>query len=383
MNAGIPIRILELRSVWGSGGGPDKTIFAGAARINRAKFAVTVCYIRDKRDPAYGIAKRSDRGQVDYFEVFEKHSFDLKICSKLHALVRERKIDIIHAHDYKTDLYTWMLSKINRIIPISTAHGWAGHSWKERFVYYPLDRQLLRLYPRVLVVSRDIRRKLIKAGVRENRILVVPNAIDPNAFCRQPALSRIVREDLGIRPGKVVIGAIGRMEKEKNYPLLLSAFSKVHAQHPEVVLLIAGDGSLKGEIQAQSRNLGIAEDCRFLGHVADVGRLHHALDMLVLSSMNEGSPNAVLEAMALRTPVIATNVGGVSDMVRPSVDGLIIAKGSVSELADAMLEVIARSDEARQRSNSARLRVENEFTFDARMRCIESIYEELISAPRP
>jgi glycosyltransferase involved in cell wall biosynthesis len=379
MKAGNPGRVLELRSVWGSGGGPDKTIFASAAGINATKFAVTICYLRDKRDPSYGIARQFDRGKTDYIEVLEEHSFDLKIWSALHALVHERKIDIIHAHDYKTDFYAWMLAKSDRIIPISTAHGWAGHSWKERFIYYPLDRQLLRLYPRILVVSRDIEHKLVKAGVQESKISIVPNAIDPIAFRRQPALRQIVREDLGIRTEKVVIGAIGRLEKEKNYPLLLSAFSKVHARHPEAMLLIAGDGSLKKEIQAQSHILGIEEDCVFLGHVIDVCRLHHALDMLVLCSMNEGSPNAILEAMALQTPVIASNVGGVSDMVRPSIDGLVIRNGDVSELVSAMLEVIHHPDEARQRSTRARQRIESEFTFEARTRRIESIYEELLS----
>src|SRR6188472_4414588 len=98
-----PIRVLELRSVRGTGGGPEKTILLGAARSDRSRYAVTVCYIRDLRDDVFHIDGRATELGVDYVEVRERHSFDWRIWPELRRLVRERRIDIVHSHDYKTN----------------------------------------------------------------------------------------------------------------------------------------------------------------------------------------------------------------------------------------------------------------------------------------
>src|SRR5262249_32244262 len=118
-----PIRVLELRSVWGTGGGPDKTILGGVRLLDPAHVATTVCYIRDARDTVYALDRRAAELKLDYVEVIERNSFDRRIWPALKALVRERRIDIVHAHDHKTDLVTWLLAKATGVVPLSTAHG--------------------------------------------------------------------------------------------------------------------------------------------------------------------------------------------------------------------------------------------------------------------
>ena len=98
------IRVLELRSVRGTGGGPEKTILLGAALADRSRFAVTVCYLRDARDPLFRVDRRAETADLDYVEITEQYSFDARVWPKLRALVRDRRIDIVHAHEYKTDL---------------------------------------------------------------------------------------------------------------------------------------------------------------------------------------------------------------------------------------------------------------------------------------
>src|SRR6185503_10299286 len=114
-----PIRVLELRSVWGTGGGPDKTILLGAARTDRRRFAVTVCYLRDVRDPVYGIDARAAQLDVEYVEIRERHSFDPSVWHQLRNLVRERAIDIVHSHDYKTNLLALLLARSERVVPLA------------------------------------------------------------------------------------------------------------------------------------------------------------------------------------------------------------------------------------------------------------------------
>src|SRR5947208_3097292 len=99
-----PIRILELRSVRGTGGGPEKTILAGSALADPARFAVTVCYVRDDRDDQFDMARRAHRLGLDYIELHERHSLDWSIFGSLRQLVADRHIDVVHAHEYKTDL---------------------------------------------------------------------------------------------------------------------------------------------------------------------------------------------------------------------------------------------------------------------------------------
>ena len=147
-----PVRVLELRSVRGTGGGPEKTILAGAARMNPARAAVTVCYLRDERDPAFAIDSRAADLGVEYVEVRERHSFDPSVWRPLVDIVRARAIDIVHAHDYKTDFIALALARATGAIALSTVHGWIHDSWRERRIYAPADRWLLRWYPRVIAV---------------------------------------------------------------------------------------------------------------------------------------------------------------------------------------------------------------------------------------
>src|SRR3989442_15253236 len=106
-----PIRVLELRSVRGTGGGPEKTILSGAARANRSRLAVTVCYLRDARDDAFSVDARARELPIEYIEIRERHSFDLRVWPVLRRTIAERRIDIVHAHEYKTDAYALALAR--------------------------------------------------------------------------------------------------------------------------------------------------------------------------------------------------------------------------------------------------------------------------------
>lgn len=373
-----PIRVLELRSVRGTGGGPEKTILMGAARANPERFAVTVCYIRDARDEVFGIDAKAGALPIDYVEVRERHSLDPSVWGQLRRIVRDRQIDIVHAHEYKTDLLAWLLARVDRVTPLATVHGWTGHSPRERRVYYPADKRLLSWFPRLVAVSNEIRDELVGHGARPERVTTILNGIDHRRFGRDAARVEGVRRQLGLAPDDVVIGSVGRLEPQKRFDLLIDAFAALRREHPRLVLLIAGDGSLRQELAAQVARLGLGESCRLLGHCADVVEVHHAMDLFVQSSDYEGTPNAVLEAMALETPVVATNVGGTAELVREGLDGIIVQPGSAKSLVQALRAALMDGHQARtERVAQARRRVETVLSFDARMDALESIYVEL------
>lgn len=376
-----PIRILELRSVVGSGGGPEKTILLGTARTNPTEFAVTVCYFRDLRDAQYDLAGRAAALGVDYAELIERHSLDPAIWPALKALCREKQTDVIHSHEYKTDLLALAASRALGIVPLATAHGWTGHSWRERMLYYPADKRLLARFPRVIAVSGEIREELVRHGASPERVRVILNGIDPQAFRRDDERRPEVRDALQVGPTDFVIGSVGRLEPQKRFDLLIDAVASLASRHPSLRLLIAGEGSSKSDLQTQIDRLGVGAVCRLLGHQRDVPRLHHAFDLYVQSSDYEGTPNSVLEAMAMETPVVATAAGGTAELIETGVHGLVVPTGSASSLAEGIASMMADPAHRDACRRAARARVEGPLSFEARMRAVESIYRELVPSP--
>lgn len=374
-----PVRVLELRSVWGTGGGPEKTILLGAQRSDPARFAITVCYLRQSNDAVFGIEQRAAALNIDYVEVAERHPLDYRAWTALRQLVRARNIDIVHAHDYKTDLLAWALARCEDVVPLTTAHGWTGHSRRERRFYYPADRRLMRAFPAVVAVSGEIKAALVRAGVNPGRISVVLNGIDHLAFRKDPARRRLLRHHLQLQSSDILIGSVGRLEPQKRFDLLLEAVSRIRTTDSRVKLAIAGEGSLRGELEAQVKRLGAEHYCRLLGHTDDVPTFYNGLDLFVQSSAYEGTPNVVLEAMAFEVPIVATAVGGTSELIRDGVDGLLVAPHSVDQLEAAIGIALADPAAAAARVSAGRARVETDLSFDTRMQRVERIYENLVS----
>src|SRR5581483_5649760 len=168
---------LELRSAHGAGGGPEKTILLSAARHDRLRVRPKVVYLVDPRDERFatGVRLRAQEVGTRILEVPDRGRFDVRCIARLRRIAR--RADVIHAHDYKTDVYGLLLRGPNRPALIATAHGWTRDSAKVK-VYEKLDLLALRLYDRVVAVSEATRRDLIAGGVAEERITLIRNAID-------------------------------------------------------------------------------------------------------------------------------------------------------------------------------------------------------------
>lgn len=376
-----PIRVLELRSVWGTGGGPDKTILAGAKQADPSRFAITVCYIRDKRDAVFSIDKRAAALSIDYVEILERHSFDHRVWPMLRQLVRQRQIHIVHAHDHKTDAITWALARSEPILPLSTAHGFSGYSRSEK-IYYAIEKRILARFPRVIAVSVPIRDELIRTGSRPERITVINNGIDHRVFRRDRSSREKVRRALHLNPDAIVIAGVGRLEIEKRFDLLIEALARLRPRYPRVELVIVGEGTVRPALERQSAALGVSGAVRLSGHQSDIVELHSAFDLFVQTSEREGTPNALLEAMALETPAVATNVGGTAELMTDGVHGLLVEKNNAPALAAAMDRALSDPAASAQRASAARRRIETDLSFDRRMRKVEAIYEELIRSRR-
>lgn len=378
MTRSRPVRVLELRSVRGTGGGPEKTILLSAAMANRDRVQVTVCYLRDRRDEVFAIHERAASTGVDYVEVPERHSFDPKAWTQLKTLIAQRNIDLLHAHDYKTDLLALLLSRATGVRALATVHGWTGHSTRERICYYPADKRVLARFPRLIAVSSDIKRELVEHGAHPSRVTTVLNAIDHRQFHRDPARVANARAMVGLEPHHIAVGAVGRLEPQKRFDLLIDAFAALRSKRPELRLIIAGDGSLRRALEQQRDDRGLTDEVIFTGQVIDIIPLHHAFDLFAQSSDYEGTSNAVLEAMAMETPVVATEAGGTAELVHDGVHGRIIPIGRSDRLMHAIDAALLDPAATRRMVMRARRRVEGDLTFEARVRRVEDIYQEVV-----
>jgi glycosyltransferase involved in cell wall biosynthesis len=185
------------------------------------------------------------------------------------------------------------------------------------------------------------------------------------------------RAKWGFVPSNVVIGSMGRLEPQKRFDLLMEAFAALHRERPELRMLIAGEGTARDLLEKKAHALGIRDNCRLIGHCANVADFHHAIDHFVQSSDYEGTPNVVLEAMAMKSPVVATTAGGTGEIVENDVHGTLVPCGDAEALARAIDRTLTDPAATARRTRAARTRVENDLSFDARMRRVEAIYERL------
>jgi glycosyltransferase involved in cell wall biosynthesis len=387
------MRVLELRSTAGQGGGPERAVLLAATAARRyhpraarnGEVTETLCFLRRVGEDELWVDRRALELGLESQVIEERWALEPRTLGRLRRLVREHSIQIVHAHDYKADLYAYLLARLEGVIPVATAHGWPVRTLRERLVYYPGDRALLRSFPVVFAVANDLRQQLVgrREGDLASRIETLPNAVDVEAFKADAGSRERVRREWGLSEGERVVGSLGRLDPEKRPGLLVEAFAGVAAKRPELRLVVAGDGSRGRELENEAQRRGVRDRCLALGHRADAEVVHRGFDVFVQASDSEGSPYSLLEAMATGTPVIATAVGGVPELIRNGVDGLLIAPGDAPALASAIEETLRSPEAAARRAASARSRVCAERSLRAREERMVEHYRRLLEAREP
>lgn len=373
-----PIRVLTLRGSDGAGGGAEKIILRNATSVDPQEIQTRVCFIRNQRDAAFDLDQRARKLDIDYCEVIQTKRLDRNLLPALQRVLNDFAPDIVHAHDYKSTFYASRLSKNNSVKPISTLHGWTGHHWREKFIYYPGERLVLRKFPLCLAVSSDIRNTLIRWGVPANRVQVILNGIDPSRYRPDPQAARESRKTLGLTVDDIAIGAVGRLERQKRFDVLIQAFAELKREVRNARLFIAGEGSLQQALQNQIDRLGLRNSCHLLGHRSDMLDLYQGFDLLAQSSDYEGTPTVVVEAMSLRIPVVATDAGGTAELITHQEHGLIVPPRQPSILATAIRQTIENKSETDKRVEQAHRRARMELTFEERTRQLTQAYKKLV-----
>lgn len=309
---------------------------------------------------------------------------DFRAAWRIGKLVRSRQIQILHAHQYTPFFYSAIAQLLGgwRARLIFTEHGrhFPDHvSSLRRFA----NRHVFSRFPdRINAVCRfsaDAVRDV--DGFRRQPIQVIYNGVDPTVF--RPAADRpALRRELGLLPDRKYVVTVARFHPIKDHRTLLTAFARVARHLPEVDLLLVGDGPLRAELEAQCRELGIADRVQFWGVRRDVAHILQAADLFVLPSISEAASLTLLEAMACGCPVVVTDVGGNPEIVREGVDGLRVPRGDSVAMATAIERLAGDSPRCAALGESARQRVCDVFDQSAAIQQFARLFEELSPVAR-
>ena len=256
------------------------------------------------------------------------------------ALFRKRRFDLIHSHGYRADVFGWLLSKWCGVPAVSTCHGFTSIDRRLR-VYVSLDLRVLRSFTRVIAVSAGMKDQLVSEGLRADRVDVVTNAVAEVSSAARARVRQDLRARFGFADGEFVFGYVGRLSEEKGVDYLLQAASHLAAAKENFRLVVVGDGARGSELQQAARDLGLNGRVVFTGFQSNTEPWFSAMDAFVLPSLTEGTPMALLEAMASRVPVVASAVGGVPAVLRDGENGLLVPPADVPQLVSAMRALAA------------------------------------------
>lgn len=307
---------------------------------------------------------------------------DLAALLKLYRLMRSQAFSIVHTHSSKAGILGRIAAKMAGVpVIVHTVHGWSFHDRMRaprRWLFVTLERWMAAMSDALVVVSSVLEEMGLREGIgRPGQYVTIYSGIDLTEFDQSASERDQKRRELGIPAGVPVIGTIGRLSPQKSPEDFLAAARKVIQQMPEVRFLIVGDGPLRGRVEESIRATGISDKVLLTGIRHDVPGLMASLDVFVLSSLWEGLPRVIPQAMAAGRPVVCTNVDGNAEAVLDGVNGLLVPARDTDALADAILQLLRDPGLARQMGLEGQRRV-TKFSAQKMLEDIEMLYQNLL-----
>ncbi len=299
---------------------------------------------------------------------------DLTVPASIRSLAQQTQADVVHAHGYKADIYTFLALRNTRTPLVSTCHTWYDNNALLR-LYGALDRRTLRSYAAVIAVSEEVRQRLLAARVPSHRVSLIRNGIDLSPFDRPRAAESDTRP--------LTVGLVGRLSQEKGIDLFLRAAARVLTHLPSTQFLIAGDGPDRPTLQSLIDDLGIGANATLLGRTEDMPAFYASLDLMVSSSRQEGLPIALLEGMASRLPIVATSVGAVPALISHQQTGLLVPAENIDALSSAILTLLQHPDLRLQYGTAAQHLIAQQFSAQRMTSDYLGVYQAVLHERHP
>ena len=286
--------------------------------------------------------------------------------------LRELRPDVVHTHNTPALLFAatgaW-LAGVHHIV-----HTEHGRKFPDFLRYMVAERVASCVVNHVVGVSNTVTDALHRyEWIPRRKLCTIANGVEPAVRARE-GQSEHLTEMLNVPTGARLVGTIGRLVWEKGLSHLLNGWPSVLSAEPTAILLVTGEGPDRAALEAQTVSLGIGDSVRFLGARTDVSAVLAVLEVFVMPSVSEGLPMALIEAMAAKVPIVATDVGGMPHALDNGDAGLVVPSADQVALATAIIRLLRNAEERSQLAAAAAFRFESHFTARAMARAYESLY---------
>lgn len=365
---GISIGITDLDV-----GGAEKAMIELATRLDPSRWDVDVVSLL----PRGPLADRLVQQAIPYESLGVRRAMDApRALLRWHKILKRRRPRIVHTFLYHANMLGRLAARMAGVPHCVSGIRVAERRFRSRLVF---DRLTRRLVDRYVCVSPSVATFMRHAAaISSDRLVVIPNGVN----VRTADLARPVdrKKDLDLSPERIILVCLGRLDRQKGVDLLLDALQILRTRQPgesSLAVLLVGDGPERGQLEESSRHHDLEGLVRFVGWQPNPQDWLASADGLVLPSRWEGMPNAVLEAMAAKLPVIATMVEGAIELVSPGRTGWLVPTESPAALADSIIQFLADPIRRRQFGLAGRECVEREFSIESMVQQYERLYESL------
>jgi len=322
---------------------------------------------------------------VTFFPVDMSRKVNFTTLRQLSTLISQNSIHIVHSMGSRADFFARLACKNRPSTAVVSTVAMPVEGYDvgriRKAVYKIADRYTARYVTRFIAVSKALKGRLIRdRGMTADRVSVIYNGVELVRYNPHLYEPEEIRRSLSITDDYPVIGTIGRLVYQKGFSHFLEAARYVYSKKQKVRFVIVGQGPEEAALKHLAESLGISQVCTFAGLRFDVAPILSAFDLFVLSSVLEGLPRIVIEAMAMKRPIIATDIDGVREELTHNETGLLVPPANSKALANAILSLLEDRDKARQLGSEARKRAEQLFDLENTIKRVENLYEEVLAS---
>ncbi len=309
---------------------------------------------------------------------------DILITLELAGYLRKHRYHIVHTHNSKAGFVGRLAAKIACVpVIIHTVHGYAFHDqeppWR-RFLFRNLERLASSWCDRIIFISQPLIDWALRERIcRAEKTVKIYSGIDLRNFSPVSVKKKTeLKKRWNIKKQECVIGIVSKLWEGKGHKLLIDAFARVQKRHENLKLVIVGEGYLEDELKRYVKRLKIEDSVIFTGFQSDVANSLACIDIAVLPSFFEGMGRVILEAMAMEKPVIASNVGGIPDLVKNDINGILISPGDVDGLAQGLDTLLSNEKMAKDMGRKGRKMITETFSSETMVSGIRDLYIECL-----
>jgi glycosyltransferase involved in cell wall biosynthesis len=359
-------------------GGAEELLLTEVEGLDKSIFAPRVCSISEKGP----VGEQIERMGIPVIPLqrMKNSRFDYRIIRDLFRLIKKEGVQVVHTHLYDGGKYGRIAARLARVpCLISTVHNiYVKRRWK----YHLINWVLSFTNDRLVAVSGAVKESVIHYDwISPRKIQILYNGIDPAKFQGNFDAGGI-RKKFGIEPEDFLIGVVARLEEQKGHIYLLEALTQVTRVFKQMKVLLIGDGSLRPFLEERSRAMGLSSQVIFTGTQKPIAPILRALNLFLLPSLWEGFSVAILEAMAMGLPVVATAVGGAKEVITSGTNGVLIPAGDVHSLVAAIEDCLLQPEKFLEMGRKGKETVIQKFSKANHISMLEALYLEILAGKR-